>query len=324
MFDDPPDDRTRGQLLLVGAAVLALVIIGIVVVVNTALFTENVEAPGVSSGVTQVSEIDYNLRQAVRTLTVRVNHQSVNHTSSGIETQVERNITNLSQATRATFVASESTVVTADYNPGSSTLGTRVVQEQDGYLTDDGTESGQPQWQPVDGHNIGWFVLNLNVSEMENVPVHANVSNSTGASVNVTMEKVNATSPDVNITTSVSGGPQFTTTCDPSSGRLLIDVRSGESFTDDSCQFNGTTEITNASTANFDDGDHVRGSYSLVANESGGVSDVVGGLPTCLSSGPAAPCRSPVVWSANVTIGVSSSEVAYENTHNISVYEVNE
>jgi hypothetical protein len=324
MFSESPDDRSRGQLLLVGAAVLALVIIGIVVVVNTSLFTENVEAPGVSSGVTQVSEIDYNLRQAVRTLTVRVNHQSVNHTSSGIQSQVGRNVTNLSKATRATFVASQSTAVAVDYNRGSSTLGTRVVQERDGYLTDDGTEFGQPEWRPVQGQNIGWFVLNLNVTEMENVPVHANVSNSTGASVNITMTKVNATSPDVRINTSVSGGPESSVVCDPASGRLLIDLQSGESFTDDSCRFNGTSSITNASTADFEAGDHAQGSYSVVANESGGVSGVIGGLPECRSVSPDTPCRSPVVWSANVTISVRDSTVAYENTHNISVYEVNE
>lgn len=320
--DSRSDTRSRGQLLLVGAAILAVVIVGVVIVVNSALFIENVESSGVSSGVTQVSEIDYNLRQAVRTTTLRVNHRSVGHTGGALAVQVERNITNLSQATRLTYVTSQSTVVTATYENSSSSFGTRVVQEDDDYLTADGSDTGDTTWVPVENRNVGWFVVNLNVTEMNERRVHTNASNANGATVNVTMKKVNDTSPNVNITTSVNGGPGVPTTCDPANGRLLVDVHSGESYTDDSCRFHGTTAIANASTVRISGGDNARGSYSLVANESGSVSGVL--VPACRNSGGLGPCRSPVVWTATIDLRVRSTGVAYDTTHNISVYQVDQ
>lgn len=315
--------QSRGQLLLVGAVILAAVIIGLVIVVNSSLFIENAGGPDATSSVGQVSNIDYNLRQAVRTVTLRVNHASASHTSPGVATRVERNVSTLSQITRITYVSSQSTVVSASYDNSSSTFGTRVVQDDDGYFTDTGTIPGAGNWEPVDGHNIGWFVMNLNVTEMEPNPVGVDVSNSDGETVTITLERTDSSSSRVDITSSVNGGPQSTVTCASTNGRLLLDLRSGESFTGDGCRFDGTTEIQNASTVALSGGENAFGRYSLVANETGSVSGSGGPLADCTSSASDVPCRSPVVWSANVTVTVGNSNSAYENSHNVSVYEVN-
>jgi len=134
------------------------------------------------------------------------------------------------------------------------------------------------------------------------------------------MKRVNSPSPDLRINSSADGEA---VTCDPTNRRVLLDLRTGESFTDGDCRFAGTTSITNASTVKIAGGDNVRGSYSVVANETGTVSGAGRRLPKCPDAQSDEPCRSKVVWTAAVNVSIQNSNTAYANNHNVSVYEVN-
>ena len=71
MFRNTHDDR--GQLILAGAVVFSLVLIGIVVVFSTTLFTANMASSSANAGVSEGSSLEYDVEQTIREYANRVN-----------------------------------------------------------------------------------------------------------------------------------------------------------------------------------------------------------------------------------------------------------
>jgi hypothetical protein len=70
----PVRDPDRGQLVLVGGVLIAVMLVGLVIVFNSALFTENVDKGGSAESARDGTEFASELQRNSRTLTIRVNH----------------------------------------------------------------------------------------------------------------------------------------------------------------------------------------------------------------------------------------------------------
>ncbi|MFC7115605.1 hypothetical protein ACFQH2_12535 [Natronoarchaeum sp. GCM10025703] len=68
----------RGQLILVGAVALSLVLIGIVVVFSTTLFTANMAASSTNAGISDGSAVESDVNRTVASLAQRANNDSAN------------------------------------------------------------------------------------------------------------------------------------------------------------------------------------------------------------------------------------------------------
>ena len=303
-------DRNRAQLLFVGAIVLAFLIVGIAVVVNTTLFVENTQAGTTVSQSQSPATIDNEVTTSLRTVILRVNHQPRNHSATEMGTYAHDNITRLSAALGESYAASSSLSVSVSYRNDSSQFGSRVVQTGDS--TFESPSSGS-DWTPVTGspqRELGWFVVNLNATKSQDDKFHANVTNGT-ESVNLTVNKVSDTNFSVKTSGPTGSADGF---CKPRGGRLFLDLRRGQSVTDDGCQFNGTSQLDTITRVNFAGGDNAFGKYAIVTNSTST------SVPDCRTTSQPKPCHAPVVWVANATVSVAGSSVQYESEKNVTIY----
>lgn len=307
-------NRDRGQLILIGALTIALLLIGIAFVVNAVLFTENVQPSDSGAQLDNAEDIGAELRSSVQSLSVRVNHGSRDHSQDDLTGWVSENVTTLSHLYEESYLSAGSIAVNVTYNASGSRNATRLVQAADGEYVDGGNRG---DWQPVrSGGNqrIGWAVINLNVTRSSDQRFHANFTDEDSEYVNMTFIK--STGPrGFDVYTSTSAGGSTTTHCTPRSERVLLNLHQGGSYTDDSCTFNGTTELDNTTTVDFEGGQNVEGKYSFVSKESN-----YGAGGGCPPASDDEPCVSPVVWNANVDVTITGDGFDLTSADNISVY----
>jgi len=314
--EDRRSTGERGQLILIGAITLALLVIGIALVVNTVLFTENFQTETTTRTLEESSSIDAELQDGVRSTTLRVNHRARNESGSSIETWVERNVTRYGELMSEAQVDANRLTVTVDYDDTESERGVRIVQTANGSYEG---PTGVSDWEPVTSgaHAVGWVVLNINASSSADAGTFfLNASNPSAETLSVSINKTGSTT--VNVTTTTSVGPATTATCDTQGGRLLLNVHTGRSFTDDDCVFTGTRAVGNVSQIHIENGDVLAGKYAIVANDSSAVPTTVG---DCASTPPTQPCEVPVVWTANVTTTITGDGFTYANDHDVAVYQ---
>lgn len=289
----------RGQLILIGALTVALLVVGVTITINTVLFVENTATAEGAVVVNQAAEVTSELRDAVQSTTLQVNHQSRDHSYTQLENYLESNVSKLESVMSQQYLQSRSLSVNVSIE--ETTEGTRVVQTADSDFTENPISSGSPR--------IGWFVMNLNATEDTGGSFDAVVSNGS-EDVTLRITRENASAYEVEST--VSSGGTTTTTCRTRGNRLVLDVHRGASPTDLACRFNGTGEIQNASTVEFTDGDNAFGKYGIVTADSS-----VSSVSACPSSGP---CHTPAIWSVKFETTVSGSEFVLSSDHNVTVY----
>jgi hypothetical protein len=299
----------RGQLILIGALVIALTIIGISVVVNTVLFVENTPTDRQTARIDRAATIDDDARRAIRSTVLRVNHGGRDRTPSQVSDAVRRNVSGLNGLLEQRYLASQSLAVEVSYL-GTTEEGDRVVQAADGTFT----SGPSSDWSPVTGttNRLGWFVVNLNATETGSERFHANVTDAGGDTLAVTFNST--VGGAFNVTTSLGGATPATVTCEPRGGRLALDLRRGRQVSGDGCRFDGMERLGTPTSVDFENGDAAVGKYAIVL-------DGPGATPgPCGPADPDEPCVSPVVWAGNVSVSVTSAEFSYRNRGNVSVY----
>jgi len=314
----------RGQLILVGAIVIALLVVGITIIVNTVLFVENTSTDQSTTKLRQAAQVEGELRDAIRATTFRVNHRTRNHSTSELRRATERNVTRLTRTMDQQYLASQSLSVSVSVNGTDN--GTRLVQAADGDFTHP-NPTVNTNWHPVkpggpSSPRLGWFVLNLNATEPTTGTFEAEVRNESNESVSVEVERINASAYEIR--SDVDTGGDTTVTCGTRGNRLVLNMRDGSSPTDDTCTFNGTAEIANASTVEFANASQAYGKYAVVIDDryASGPSSPAS-VQSCDSpTNPplSEPCDTPVVWAVQFETDIASESVSRTGEHNVTVY----
>jgi hypothetical protein len=312
----------RGQLILVGAIVIALLVVGITIIVNTVLFVENTSTDQSTTKLRQAAQVEGELRDAIRATTFRVNHRTRDHNASELRRATERNVTRLTRTMDQQYLASQSLSVSVSVNGTDN--GTRLVQAADGDFTH---PTGLSNWDPVattltPSPRLGWFVLNLNATEPTTGTFEAEVRNESDDAVSVEVERINGSAYEIR--SDVDTGGDTTVTCGTRGNRLVLNMRDGSSPTDDTCTFNGTAEIANASTVEFANADQAYGKYAVVIDDTyaSGLSSPAS-VQSCDSpTNPplSEPCDTPVVWAVQFETDIASESVSRTGEHNVTVY----
>lgn len=325
MPDEGERERSRAQLILIGSIAIALVIVGLVVIINTVLFTENIATSESAERASEAAEFEFQTRRDTRSLILRLNHDQRRIGGPTLADRIEGNITTFERLLRESRASQDGAWVEINYHNGSSDWGERIVKGEGGPLT---APDGSENWDVVgdsDG-TVGRLILNVNVSETSETPYYINVSN---ASEYINLS-IYANEPGANANVSIDAtlpSDDFEYECNPSRGVVLLDVQSGESFTGD-CTFNGTGGLAPPTNVTVSRGSNGYGKFGLVANESVPNYRVDPGSPsggtlqaydTCATS-PGETCRSPIVWSANVTYRYESRTINFTRTENLSIY----
>jgi hypothetical protein len=319
----------RAQLILAAAVVIAAVIVGLTLLVNSILFTETLGSEGVNSRLETAKSADFEVRKGVRSSILRVNHAGRNVTEPEARERVRRNVTVYSRLLAEANAVSRPFASNVSYHDPDTELGLRIVQDEDSNMSD---VNEVATWQPLPtpDRRVGWFTMNVNLANSSIDPFRVVATNTSGGTLTLRFNRTTNGTLEVNETGSFLAAER-STKCDPSSGRVLLDVYAGTSFTGD-CAFNGTDVLSGPDNTDlydlrFVDGDNLNGKFGLVMNGSwtSPPPGVVAHAPVCDGNGPdqADPCRMPIVWSANVTTTVVAEGLTYDNQYNISAYARN-
>lgn len=306
----------RAQLILVGAIAIGIVLIALTTVLNSAVFTENVAGGSAVEVTGDVTEFERESIRNVRSLIVRVNHNGIyeDSESDALRGDARENVTSYSRIIGETYADTGSVYVNVSY-AGNTELGYRVVQREDANFS---KNNGIQTWTPIDGPSrLGWFVVNLDVENVsQTTPMFVTLTNTTGDAMNVSFQRTASNRIAVNST--IEGNHRSNVTCEPTNGRVLLDVVEGTSYTGD-CEFNTTAYLEGPySSMEFDNGDSARGKYDIVVN---GTSSST--IPNACGAGasPIRPCEGVAIWTIGITTHYETGAISYEKTRNVSVYD---
>jgi len=317
--------RDRAQLILVGALLLATVILGLSMLLNSVLFTGATGATGASVAIEETDFVDYDVELGMRELVVRLNHATRNQSAAELGDAISVQTRNFSHALGESRSRSSSVAVSVDYSNASSTFGGRIVQDHNADMSDPG--GGVSSWQPVDaGTNarIGWFSLSVDLANTsDTAPFEVTAQNDTH-DLHLLMERNDTNSLQVETRLEDATGAVVASDdipCGADRGRVLLDLYAGTAFTG-RCSFTGIATLDRPTSLRFGNVDELRGKYAIVTNETSPSITSTGSYPTCDGVPPslAEPCIAPAVWEANVSVDVLGPSIRYENAYNMTVY----
>lgn len=301
----------RGQLILVGAVLVATIIFGLSLLLNSVLFTGAAGQNAATADVADVDQVDFEIKRGVRSTVLRVNHHGRNVSGPDRGAMVTRNVTLYSRLFAESRAAAQPVSINVTFDNASSEYGSRVVQDLDDTFT---SQAGGSDWDPIGSTHrtdVGWATLNLEVSNTSEFSGELHFENASGDSIEYEFFR------DGNNITVEDGVNSVE--CESEADRVLLDLRHGSSSTDD-CTFRGIEELDGPVSLSIDAGDNLVGKYEFVVEDRPPATTAR--FRDCLhpSTDPTDPCTTPAVWSANVTTSVVGDSISYENEYDLSIY----
>ena len=305
----------RGQIILIAALALAVMFIGLALVVNSAIYTQNLASRGEVAGSNDALEmramVEANVGQGVIAAN-RYNHS----TQTTLETGVRESIRSVSTQTERQRVTS-GTLVNVTL-VGAPTYGTRIAQNDTSQFKS-GEATPSANWmvrervtRPGDGTNATRrFVINatqLPSSGSEFVVI----ANGTSGNPKWTMRVWGDVGPSGTVNVEVDT-PSGTQTCavPVEEPYAHIDVTDG-TVQGDPClalqggSFDGRFAhgVGDEYNITYESGDQIRGNYSMVVRDSTPANT--------LNTAPASPFSTTAIYNATVQYRYDTSNLRYE------------
>jgi hypothetical protein len=317
----------RGQLVLVGAVAIAFVLIGLVVLFNGVVFTENVGSEGAvvdakSSGATTVS-IERGVGQAAHT--VHTNQKYDTSDDSELETHLEDNVTEFNTWHRIHDGETRGVFTNVSFE-GVNQTGTRIVQDDDsGAFT---SADGNTRWELTGGDRIriDEFVMrvqppvasnDMRVSVLNDNGVNRTIRLNGDASGTITLENVTGAPID--------GGSQCSSIGAGADDAIILRLSDGIVTQQQNCTFSLIHPRQNQSIKFGGETNAFFGTYDLVlkteitgnpGNDFGGPDSGYKGAETTNSD----PVLSQIAWSADYEITVDGATIQQNTTKEVEHY----
>ncbi|WP_435363562.1 DUF7261 family protein [Haloarchaeobius sp. DYHT-AS-18] len=329
------DGRSRAQLVLVGALAIAFMILGIVVVFNTVLFTENVDSTGSVSAVDDSEELRHASAETAVVISRTLNED--NQTVTDLRSNMATNVSDYNTLLRETYSEQGPRLVNVSYNHSESQVGARVFQDGVNNFQNDlddnwalATDSSDSDPADVARFEMNTTLDSLNSDDWED-SFHIAVQGRDGTDMKWRVIRFYESGDDLIVNTSTvtdssvstPGGYSWhdeirnanTVTCEVSStDAFTINVTNG-SVQGDDCSFEFTDDIEHLSSGGYElwmrDSENVTGNFSLYLSN---VSSVENNLDefTVIDTDPD---YSPIVWRAGVDIRYESPSLSYRETY---------
>ncbi|WP_336337250.1 DUF7261 family protein [Haloarcula brevis] len=305
----------RGQIILIAALALAVTFIGLALVVNSAIYTQNLASRGEVAGSNDALEmramVEANVGRGV-TAANRYNHS----TQTALETALRDSVRTVSTQTERQRVTS-GTLVNVTL-AGSPTYGTRIAQTNTSRF-ESGEATPSADWmvrervtRPGDGTTATRrFVINAT-----QLPISGNefvvTANGTGGNPEWTMRIWGSVGPGgtVNVEVDTSAGTQ-TCSVPIEEPYAHIDVTGG-TVQGEPClalrggSFDGRFAhgVGDEYNITYAGGDGIRGNYSMVVRDSTPANT--------LDTAPASPFSTPAIYNATVRYRYATSNLQYD------------
>ena len=322
-------DDQRAQLVLVGSVAIAFIIISLVVVFNTVLFTNNLAARG---SVEEVEDASTFQQQVEREVPELVRHVENGTDSNGaLGGNVDDNVTvAYSELLAESYADTSPKYADVEFNASSTVDGTRVVHDDGGQFRN---ATSDTTWDPIDSddpRNVSGFEAEINVSSDELLDLTGGLS---GDNFTVVIESEGATGEDPVYIGFVSEGDTLIInqsrtgaieqnlcvidSTDYSGNHATVNITNGSSPDDPSCQFDSTNVLTGPYSIRFENGQNVAGNYTFLVN---GTIDAAANSNYNGRNG-ADPYANHVILEAGVDLYFESRTVTYESNQTVTIRE---
>jgi hypothetical protein len=321
------DVDDRGQIVLVGAVAIAFIVIGLVLVANTVLFTESVGSQASLTDVDRASATEKRVQTDVASLTYRVNRLNAFGSQSGLNGSLAANLSTYANLTAAVQFQERGVVQDVTWNRSASEYGVRIEQDDTGGYN----ASGSNSWDPVPSGtpaNVSDFQATFNVSGMTTPGALSDVFSVeyTGSGGAGTSVEVFVYYDDGNVslydTTGAVGGigsltPSAACTEMEASPRLFVDFTRGV-VPGTGCTFQGIGSLDGPVTVEYTDGDEAWGTYEFVTDE-----PALTGVPEVgphTGSDSDSPFYAHVLWAVGLDFQYQGPEATYGTTNTVPIY----
>ncbi|MGB9952893.1 DUF7261 family protein [Haloarcula marismortui] len=310
------NDDDRGQIILIAALALAVTFIGLALVVNSAIYTQNLASRGEVAGSNDALEMRAIVEANVERGIIAANRYNYS-TQTTLEASVRESVRTVSTQTERQRVTSGA-LVNATLT-GSPTYGTRIAQN-DTSLFESGEATPSADWmvrervtRPGDGTNATrGFVINATDIPTDSADAFAVTANGTGGNPKWTMQVWGGVGPGgtVNVEVDTPSGTQ-TCTVPIEEPYAHIDVTDGTVQSKPCLALQGGSfdgrfahGVGDEYNITYESGDQIRGNYSLVVRDSTPAST--------LDTAPASPFSTTAIYNTTVRYRYDTSNLRYE------------
>ncbi|WP_267643103.1 DUF7261 family protein [Haloarchaeobius amylolyticus] len=331
-LDDGP--RSRAQLVLVGAVAIAFIILGIVVVFNTVLFTENVDSTGSGIAVDDSEAVERVSADTMGQIARYVNEGNMDR--AGRDTLLSQNASNYSTLLQESYAQDSAALVDINYNQSNTKYGVRVFQTNTSDFYDDPDDTGSDNWHLTDStpSEIVRFEMDLTRSQLSNQATdsfHIAVkgTNETGAEEWRVVRIYNDSGAGIDLAVAHGSGSapgnwydqmeSPTSACNDMAVGSTFEVDVSEGTVEGtSCTFNFTDGIDYETGSEgydiwFRDSENASGTYSFVLSEPG---EFVSSAQYQEATGTPGSGQyyTDIVWRAGVTVEYDTPTISYRET----------
>jgi len=343
-FDERSD---RAQLILVGAVAIAFIVLGLAVVFNTVLYTENVASTGAADAPrgaeTLNGEVEYGAKSLVARTNLDGNWLDNSTARTGTKSNVSKYSTNMTsvEGSAGSVVVSFEALDVTDTD-GEDVMGATIQHYGGQFVDADATDPNQ-NWSVVSSGapEFGEFNMTVDASSLapeasdDKFRVVWNASDSNNnysvwvyrdsSSGNVAIRTFNDSANPATDFGTDADECVLSETSDPGS-EVELQFSAGDIVDHPECS--GQIDVSagipseETRTLSFHRGESVAGSYTLVVNDPGAVGSDINS-PSALSP-PILASDSPywthAVWEVTLAVTYDSGTVSYEETYQIEVY----
>ncbi|WP_049980475.1 DUF7261 family protein [Halolamina rubra] len=297
------DVDDRGQLLLVGALTLAVMLVALAVLLNAAIYTGNVATRDAGTGAGEAIEYEGEARTMAQASIDGVDGDSYAEIRGNFTDSVDGWDDLVHTHSAASLAATN--VTTADMTNGS-----RIGQDTDRNFTDD---NGNSTWTVAEDSHARAFRLNVTQGDLA-----SGASDAFQVTFNDSTDEWGVyvhTNSDDNVSVTVENETDTevgSCTVDPGDDdRAVIDITDGTVAGQDCPELRFFENLSGTYTVGYvdtlDGGEQVNGTYSLVVDQP------EGSLVTGADEDAGAPAVSPALYSANLSVTYRSSDLLYKS-----------
>jgi hypothetical protein len=318
----------RGQLFLVGALALAVLFVGFALLLNTAIYTENLATRNTDPGTDPSISYRAAAEDAAREVMIRENANNTAETDFTfleVRQRYDRDVGNWSDGV-GIHAARRARVANMSLDDGSAVHGTRIEQTND--TRPFTNRSGTATWEVIEDVAVRDVRVTVdrdslapsNTTALDNSPFHVEIEESTtGDSYRVYLYDDIDTGGD-DVTVAVANATDIEQCTYTGGATATIDVSNG-SINGTACDAFELLDLTDSEVdsenleVEFVNGDNAVGTYELTVS-----TGVAFGTGTNFydnggtGAGEGSPFLSAVIYEADVVVTYESTDVYYRTT----------
>ncbi|WP_134672003.1 DUF7261 family protein [Halorussus marinus] len=298
----------RGQLLLIGAVVLAIAVVGLVVVLNTVLYTQNVTNREALDATADAAALEASVVAEIPGLVGRANRNATYASAGAVRDAINETVARYG-ALVGTSVTRRRPASIGTRVAGRESVGLVVGHDDDGRPFTD--RDGDAEWTVADPATVQRYRMRVDAGSLATSDEEAFRVRVASGGDEWTM-RIHADGSDVALDRVAPDGSVTTCTMSPADGAVDVDFVNGTAA--EGCEFEFGAGVSEPYELGYANATNATGRYRLVLD---GTDASLGAVETAAPW--ASPYRSYAVDALAVNVTYATPELRYRTTTNLTI-----